>query len=118
MILYVYVLTQNPSIKESYDILIFGSTDEEHDVRLRAVLDRLQQSNVTLNWEKCQFKVTKVNFFGYIIDSQGIRPDPPKTIAIVEMKSPTNITELRRFLGMANQMGKFSSCLADISRPL
>ncbi len=47
-----------------------------------------------------------------------IRPDPAKTTAIAEMKPPTNITELRRFLGMANQMGKFSSSLADFSLPL
>ena len=74
--------------------------------------------NVTLNWDKCRFKATSVNFLGHVIDSQGIHPDPAKTTAIAEMKPPTNITELRRFLGMANQMGKFSSSLADFSLPL
>ncbi len=59
-------------VSKTDDILIFGSTEEEHDSRLRAVLDRLLQSNVTLNWDKCRFKATSVNFLGHVIDSQGI----------------------------------------------
>ena len=105
-------------VSKTDDILIFGSTEEKHDSRLRAVLDCLLQPNVTLNWDKCRFKATSVNILSHVIDSQGIHPDPAKTTAIAEMKPPTNITELQRFLGMANQMGKFSSSLADFSLPL
>ena len=47
-----------------------------------------------------------------------IRQDPEKTDAITKMKSPTSVPELRRFLGMANQLGKFSSNLAELTKPL
>jgi hypothetical protein len=53
-----------------------------------------------------------------LIDSQGIQTDPSKTATIAKMKPPTNITELRRFLGMVNQLGKFTPNLAEITQPL
>ena len=50
-----------------------------------------------------------------LIDSKGIHPDPDKVQAIVKMKSPTNVPEVRRFLGMVHQMkmSKFAPHLAD-----
>ena len=59
-----------------------------------------------------------MKFLGHLIDARGIRADPQKTSAILEMEPPHNITELRRFMGMANQLGKFSPRLAEISQPL
>lgn len=58
------------------DILVYRSTRQEHDKRLRSVLFRLQQTGITLNVNKCQFGVTRVKFLGHIID-QGIHPDEP-----------------------------------------
>ena len=57
-------------------------------------------------------------FLGHIIDREGIRADPDKVTAITEIKPPTNVPELRRFMGMANQLRKFSSSLADLTQPL
>ena len=94
------------------DVLIFGANRAEHDARLIAVLERLQAARVTLNPEKCKFRQTEVKFLGHLIDARGIRADPQKTSAILEMEPPHNNTELRRFMGMANQLGKFSPRLA------
>lgn len=52
------------------------------------------------------------------LSETGIRPDPGKVDAIVRMQEPTNITELRRFLGMVNQLSKFSAQLAEKTKPL
>ena len=52
------------------------------------------------------------------LDASGIRPDPEKIKAIRDMEDPTNVTELRRFLGMTNQLGKFSDKIAEVSKPL
>ena len=60
----------------------------------------------------------KIQFLGHIIDKNGITADPSKVTAITEMKTPENISELRRFLGMANQLGKFTPRLATITQPL
>ena len=100
------------------NIIVFGADQKEYDERLSAVMERLEAANVTLNEEKCQFSTTKVNFLGHIVDYHGIRADPSKTMAILQIKSPCNITEMRRFMGMANQLGKFSPNLAELSQPL
>ena len=100
------------------DVLVFGATQEEHDLRLDGVLARIQAAGVTLNDEKCVFSTTTVKFLGHIVDKFGIRADPEKTMAINKMAQPTNVTELRRFMGMINQLGKFSPNLASITQPL
>ena len=53
------------------------------------------------------FGVTQINFLGQSVDSDGIKPDPRKLQAFQEMKPPSNVTELHRFLGMINQLSKF-----------
>ena len=95
------------------DVLVHGVTQEEHDENLLAVLNRIQQAGLTLNKEKCIFGTKSIKFLGQAVDANGIKPDPDKIIAINDMPQPTNITELRRFLGMVNQFNKFSPRLAD-----
>jgi hypothetical protein len=53
-----------------------------------------------------------VKFVGHIIDADGIRTDPDKIQAIIDMNPPSNISDVRRFLGMVNQLSKFSGGLA------
>ena len=100
------------------DVLVFSSTKEEHDARLTDVLKRIAKAGVTLNRDKCLFGQEKINFLGHVIDKTGISPDPDKISAILQMKEPTSITEVRRFMGMVNQLGKFSPRIATISQPL
>ena len=100
------------------DVLVFGSNQQEHDFRLHAVLKAIKAAGVTLNSEKCSFSVDKLKFLGHVISRDGVSADPDKTKAILQMKPPTNITELRRFMGMVNQLGKFSPNVAHISQPL
>ena len=90
------------------DLLIFGKDQKEHDDRLAAVLKRIEAAGVTLNKDKCEFNKTSLTFLGHTIDGKGISPDPQKTAAINKMASPKSTTELRRFMGMVNQLGKFS----------
>ena len=100
------------------DVLVFGRDQTEHDARLLAVLKRIESAGATLNPEKCEFSQKTVKFLGHIIDENGIRADPAKTSAIREMKPPNNVPELRRFMGMVNQLGKFSENLATLTQPL
>ena len=90
------------------DVLVFGKDQSEHDDRVVAALERIEKAGVTLNSEKCKFNKDLVKFLGHLIDADGIRADPEKTSAILKMEPPTNISELHRFMGMANQLGKFS----------
>ena len=94
------------------DVLVFGRKQEQHGARLAAALERIRASGATLNPEKCEFSKTKLTFLGHVIDGNGIQADPEKTSATLSMSPPTNVLELRRFMGMANQLGKFSRNLA------
>lgn len=53
-----------------------------------------------------------------IIGKNGVKPDPDKVSAVVNMEAPQNVSELRRFLGMVNQLGKFVPNLATVTEPL
>ena len=73
---------------------------------------------MTLNTAKCSFCKPSVQFLGHTVSNQGISADPQKTAVLRLMPAPTNTSELRRFLGMANQLGKFSPKLSELSQPL
>lgn len=100
------------------DILVHGATIEEHDERLEAVLKRLEEANATLNPEKCLFAQETVSFLGQLVGKNGIQADPAKVEAVNRMPQPTNVAEMRRFLGMVNQLGKYIPNLAEKSQPL
>ncbi|UYV66504.1 K02A2.6-like, partial [Cordylochernes scorpioides] len=100
------------------DILIFAKRKEEHDETLREVLRRLKNSGITLNKEKCQFGVSNVTFLGHYIDEHGIKADEKKVKAIAEMKPPTDVHGVQRFMGMVNFLGRFVPNLAEITKPL
>lgn len=80
------------------DILVWGSTVQEHDERLKKVLDRAVERNVTFNKKKCQFKKTQVKYIGYIFSDKGISVNPDKVKAIVDMKPPKDKDELLLYL--------------------
>ena len=77
------------------DVLVFGADQAEQDTRLSAALNRIKASGATLNPEKCEFSKSSVKFLGHIVDGNGIAADPDKTKALEQMKSPTNVSELR-----------------------
>ena len=70
------------------DILVHGETQAQHDEQLVKVLNRLQESGLTLNSEKCKFSQTKVQFLGHVIDAGGIHSYPDKIKAITQVKTP------------------------------
>ena len=55
---------------------------------------------------------------GHIISTEGLKPDPVKIEAILEMKSPNNVQALQQFLGMVTYLGKFIADLSDKTKPL
>ena len=76
------------------NILVSGSTQEQHDQRLEKVLDKISQAGVTLNADKCVLSQPSVHFLGQVVDATGINPDPEKVRAVQAMKEPTNLSEL------------------------
>ena len=113
------ILDEVPGVVcQTDDVLIFGKTEQEHDARLDTVLRRFQDSQLTLNVEKCVFKTRSVKYVGFIIGPDGVRVDPEKLSAFVDMEPPSDVSGVRRILGVINHMGKFSSNLAEYTKPL
>ena len=100
------------------DILVTGRTDMEHMRNLEAVFKRLKEYGFRLKLRKCQFFQESVEYLGKIISSEGLHPSPKKVEAILKVSPPTDVSELRSFLGMVNHYGRFIKCLADLSAPL
>jgi len=94
-------------------IIVHGRNKEEHDERLRKVLQRTSERNVRFNKSKCKFNKTKISFLGHEITNLGVN----QTI-IKELKPPDNKVGLQRILGVVNYVGKFLPNVAQVNVPL
>ena len=100
------------------DILITAPTDEEHVVTVAVVLERLKEAGLRLKKEKCVFLAPSVIYLGHLIDSQGLHPVQEKVQAIQEAPQPTNVTQLKSYLGLLSYYSKFLRNLSTAMAPL
>ena len=106
------------------DIVVFGEGDtyevasEDHDRRLVALMERCVQRNIKLNKEKFRFKLRSIPFMGNVITDEGLKPDPGKVEAIVQMPAPQNRSDVLRFIGMVNYLSPFCPNLSAVTQPL
>jgi len=100
------------------DILVYGTDQTEHDSRLHQVLMTLSKKGLTLNKEKCEFTKNKLMFLGHSLSTEGVKPDPSKVKAILDMPEPTCVADVRRVMGMANYLGKFLHHFSSYTQPL
>ena len=108
----------NGTLNISDDIIVHGKTREEHDQNLEALLNRLQEKNLTLNKNKCEFGKPRIKFYGFIFSESGISPDPQKIEAIKNVEQPKTAAEVRSFLGMTNYVSRFINNYSSITEPL
>lgn len=100
------------------DIIVHGATIDEHDSRLRKLLDRIREKGLTLNKEKCKFRMPELVFMGHLLSARGIGPAKSKIEAVVEARRPETQSEIRSFLGLVNYSARFIPDLATVSEPL
>uniref|UniRef100_A0A7M5X7U7 Reverse transcriptase domain-containing protein n=1 Tax=Clytia hemisphaerica TaxID=252671 RepID=A0A7M5X7U7_9CNID len=105
-------------IKSMDDFLVYGKNVQEHDENLDRLFKKLEEYNVTLNEQKCKFRRSEVEFLGHLISAEGIKPLASKIESIIEFPTPTCITELRSFFGMAQQLARFSPKFSKTAEPL
>ena len=99
-------------------MLVYGKTREEHNVRLNALLQRLDELGLTVNIRKCHIGQSSVEFFGLVFSVDGIRLSFDKTKALKEAKPPTTPGEVSSLLGLSTYCSRFIKNHATITDPL
>jgi Reverse transcriptase (RNA-dependent DNA polymerase)/RNase H-like domain found in reverse transcriptase len=100
------------------DDVIVASTPENHAAALESVLQRLKDSGLVLNLEKCQFGMSEVNFLGHKVTVNGIQPLTDHVEAVRVFPRPSDKQGLQRFLGTVNFYRRFLPGAAAVLRPL
>ncbi|XP_077248532.1 uncharacterized protein LOC143888109 [Tasmannia lanceolata] len=100
------------------DILIYSKSEEEHAKHLGLALETLRKNQLYAKFSKCEFWLERVAFLGHVISKEGIEVDPAKIQAVTSWKQPTNVTEIRSFLGLAGYYRKFVEGISILAGPL
>ena len=100
------------------DFSVFGPSFDECLVNLSMVLERCQQTNLILNWEKCHFMVKEGIVLGHKISHRGIEVDKAKVEVIANLPPPVNEKGIRSFLGHAGFYRRFIRDFSKIAKPL
>ena len=100
------------------DIVVFGRNDEDHDEKLRLLLQRCRDTGVKLNRKKCQIRTNEITFMGHRVTSEGLKPDDKKIEAIVKMTNPTDVKGVQRLQGTVGYLAKFLPGLSDAMEPI
>ena len=105
------------------DTLIFGAGNTEteamadHDAKLRALMQCCHEKGIKLNKEKLKLCCKEVPFMGHIISANGLKADPTKIQGIQEMPTPSSKQDVKRLLGMANYLQRFTPNLSEVTAP-
>uniref|UniRef100_A0A5S6Q3K9 RNA-directed DNA polymerase n=1 Tax=Trichuris muris TaxID=70415 RepID=A0A5S6Q3K9_TRIMR len=100
------------------DILVASKTSKEHNIHLEELFRRFNKYGVKLNPDKCVFHASSLEFLGFHLSADGIRPLEEKVTAIERFPKPTTMNELRRFLGCINFYRRFIPKAATLLAPL
>ncbi|GJX66868.1 putative reverse transcriptase domain-containing protein [Tanacetum coccineum] len=91
---------------------------QEHEEHLKLILELLKKEELYAKFSKCEFWIPKVQFLGYVIDSEGIHVDPAKIESIKDWASPKLPTEICHFLGLAGYYRRFIEGFLKIAKPM
>jgi hypothetical protein len=100
------------------DILIFSKTEEEHEVHLWLILEKLREHRLYAKFSKCKFWKNKVEFLGHVVLAEGVAVDPSKVQDVQNWEAPKTVTQIRRFLGLAGYYRRFIEGLSKIAKPM
>ena len=85
---------------------------------LQEVFNRILEAGLTLRGQKCKLGLSEVKYLGHVFSAAGMQPDPEKVSVIRNWPTPTNVAEVRQFLGLASYYRRYISQFAQIAAPL
>lgn len=100
------------------DIVVFGDDQPSFIQNLVRVFDRLRWHRFRLKASKCKFGLSKVEYLGHMVSGDGIELSESKRDAIRNVREPSDVGQLRAFLGLANYFREFIPSYATMARPL
>lgn len=100
------------------DCIVFSSTFDEHIERLQLVFQRLREANLKLKPRKCELLKPEVTFLGFRVTGNGVRPDPNNVAKVLQWPVPTNVTEIKQFLGLCSYYRKHIKGMSVAAKPL
>ncbi|GJR03490.1 putative reverse transcriptase domain-containing protein [Tanacetum coccineum] len=100
------------------DILIYSKNKQEHEEHLKLILELLKKEQLYAKFSKREFRIPKVQFLGYVIDSQGIHVDPAKIESVKDWASPKSAMEIRQILSLAGYYQRFIEGFLKIAKPM
>ena len=86
--------------------------------KLKTVLHVASEHRLLVNWSKCRFLQTRIEYLGYIVEGGNIQPSECKTRAVANLPEPQSAKDVQSFLGLAGYFRKFVPRYSDIARPL
>jgi hypothetical protein len=100
------------------DILVYSKNPDEHELHLRKVLQRLKDNQLYAKPSKCTFFTDNIDYLGYLVTPEGIKPNPTLVEAIVKYPRPETLKSLQSFLGMTNFYRRFIKNYSKQALPL
>ena len=100
------------------DILVHASSAQEHDRRVRQMLQRARESKLTLNPKKAKVGLTEIEYVGHVISKDGLKPSRERVKAVVDMPTPQCKEDVQRFTAMLGYLQKFIPNLSKETKPL
>ncbi|GJT36508.1 putative mitochondrial protein [Tanacetum coccineum] len=107
-----------PTKKNSIEGMVASQTMEDHALHLRTILKIMRHHKLYAKRSKCVFRTNKVEYLGHVISAKGVATDPSKVEAMSQWLVPTNLKQLRGFLGLTVYYRRFIQGYASISKPL
>ena len=100
------------------DVIIFSPTLEEHQKHISQIFECLREHKLKMKISKCKFVQSETQYLGFIVDGNGIKPDPEKVKVIRAMLPPENVKGVHSFLGMISYYHHFIPKFSEIAIPL
>jgi hypothetical protein len=98
------------------DILVYSRSEEEYEVHLRLVLQKLRVHRLYAKLSKCEFWLKQVAFLGHVVSKGGISMDPSEVQDVLSWNAPTSVSDIWSFLGLARYYQRFIKGFSKISK--